>query len=112
MKVVDLKTFLAMPEGTIFAKGQPWYFCELSIKGESVGENDCWSLDPCWVAADDSEDAITRLRAMLEDGASFPMQDAWTRFGGLDAQDVFLIFEPDDLERLRTFIVGAINLAK
>lgn len=39
MKIVDRKTFLALPENTLFSKYHPCYLDEIMIKGETI-END------------------------------------------------------------------------
>lgn len=102
--------FLKLPEGTIYAKGKPWCFGGLCIKFETTGTNDWWSLDPCWVESRDSEEADDRMDAMLENGASYPMQESIDRDGLQDQGDLFLVFERDDLLKLQGFIAGALEL--
>jgi hypothetical protein len=109
MRVVDRKTFLTLPEGTIFCKGVQWAFESLCIKGESLG-NDWLDLDPTWVGAKDGGEASERLDEMLVFGASYPMEEAYGRDGCFDDSDVFLVFERDDLVKLREHLDRAINL--
>ena len=40
MRIVNLKTFLAMPAGTLFAKFEPHVFGDLCIKEDSIGLRD------------------------------------------------------------------------
>jgi hypothetical protein len=39
MKIVNLKTFRALPPNTVFAKYEPFVFSELEIKGETWGSD-------------------------------------------------------------------------
>jgi hypothetical protein len=110
MRIYRRKEFLELPEGTIYAKGEPWCFGPLEIKHDTTDYGDWWSLDPCWIEANDSSEAVDRLDQMLEHGASYPMQDAISRDGLHEADALFLVFEKDDLMRLRGMIDKAMNL--
>jgi hypothetical protein len=108
MRVVNRKTFLTLPAGTIYCKGVQWAFDGLCIKDDSL-ENDWIYLDPAWAAARDSGEATDLLEKSLETGASFAGEDAFGRDGCFDDKDVFLIFEADDLKALRVHIDRAIS---
>lgn len=111
MKIVDRKTFLDLPEGTIFASGKRWVFGGLCVKGESLifdTGNDYTFNDPHWVDADDSGEAIDRLEEMLQNGVSYPMEDAYGRDGCFESEEIYMIFETDDLVKLRSYIDTAI----
>lgn len=108
MKIYRRKEFLDLPEGTIYAKGKRWYFDGLRIKGESY-PNDWRYLDPMWIDAQDSGEAFERLEEMLETGASYPMEEATSRDGLFDGEDIFLVAERADLEKLRAMIDTALN---
>lgn len=54
MRVLDRKSFLACPAGTIYAKGVPWAFQSLCIKGDSLESNDWCELDPTWIDEGDN----------------------------------------------------------
>jgi hypothetical protein len=111
MRIYRRKEFLRLPEGTVYAKGKPWYFGALSIKHDTTDYGDWWSLDPCWISANDSSEAVDRLEAMLEEGASHPMEDSIGRDGLIQEEDaLFLVFEKDDLLKLREMIDKAISL--
>jgi hypothetical protein len=103
MRVVDRKTFLGLPEGTFYCKGERWCFDDMCLKGESLS-NDWFYLSFNWIESDDSGMAFDRLEDMAANGASYPMEDAWTRDGCFDDDALFLVFERDDLERLRGLI--------
>jgi hypothetical protein len=57
-----------------------------------------------------STEAADRLDEMLERGASFPMEDAVSRDGLHEEDALFLVFEKDDLLKLRDMIDKAISL--
>lgn len=109
MKIVDRKTFLAMPAGTIYCKGVPWAFDGITIKGSSL-TNDWSYLDMAWPSAFDSGEASQILDSSLQDGTSFPCEDAFGRDGCFDDEAVFLIFEKEDLKALRGRIDDALDL--
>jgi hypothetical protein len=111
MKIVDRAAFLDLPEGTVYAKGEPWAFGSLSIKGESVANRDWWYLDPCWVEAEDSNQAFDRLDEMRTTGASYPMESAVSRDGLFDQDAIFMVFERDDLLKLKDMVDTAIAAA-
>lgn len=99
MKVVDRKTFLTLPAGTVFCRGGKWHFGELSVKGDSLSND--WSYwSPGWIDVDDWGDAIPKFEEMLETGSSHPGNTAEGRDGRFDDADLFLVFEKADLEFL------------
>jgi hypothetical protein len=108
MRVVNRKTFLTLPAGTIYCKGVPWAFDGLCIKGDSL-ENDWIYLDPAWPSAHDSGEATALLDQSLEAGSSFPCEESYGRDGCFDDKDVFLIFEKPDLEAFRSHIDVALQ---
>ena len=114
MKILSRESFLKLPEGTIFAKGEPWFFGNLSIKGDSMyfdsGGNDFIYLDPHWVDAHDSGEAMARLDEMLATGCSYPMEDAFGRDGCFEDDAVFMVFEREDLTKLKRYIESALVL--
>ena len=108
MKVVNLKTFRGLPEGTIFCKGKPWYFENLSIKGETLS-HDFVYLDPSWAEGEDSGDALSKMEISLENGSSFEGQRSYGRDGSFDNDAIFLIYEDVDLHRLKSAIETALK---
>lgn len=111
MRVVDRKTFLALPAGTIYCKGVRYLFDGTRIKGESL-TNDWFYLDMAWPSASSFDEATTAIYQSLRSGNSFPCQDLLERDGLFDDDAVFLIFERDDLLALRSRIDAALSLAE
>lgn len=109
MRIVNRKTFLELPAGTVYCKGVRWAFDGLSIKGDSL-ENDWFYLDPAWASAHDSGEAIEILERSLEIGISFACEDAESRDGRFDDDAVFMIFEKIDLVTLSHHINAALSL--
>lgn len=111
MRVLNRKAFLMLPIGTAFCKGKEWFFEGLAFKDETIvaGEHGDWyEADPAWVDGEDSGECIDRLIEMLATGASYPMQNSICRDGLFEPDDVFLIFEREDLLKLRTRIDAAL----
>lgn len=109
MRIVNRKTFLAMPEGTLFGKYTPCSVDgELAIKGETSG-NDFWQQGFVGWFADghDSGDYLDTL-ILLENGGSaaldFNCQD---RDGLFDADQLFAVFEPEDMRALILRLIAA-----
>lgn len=111
MRIYRRAEFLALPPGTIYAKGKPWFFESLSIKGDTW-TNDWLQLSPMWIEAHDDGEQVERLNAMLEEGASFPMQESYGRDGCFDDEEIFLVPEKADLEKLRAIVDAALAVAK
>lgn len=109
MRVYDRKGFLALPEGVLFCKGQPWAFDTLMVKGETLPTNDFTYLDLCSIEAFDTGEWTERLENSLQNGTSYPMEGAYGRDGTFSETDVFLVFEPNDLRKLIAFAEAAIN---
>lgn len=109
MRVVNRKTFLSLPVGTIYCKGFEWTFESLCVKGETLEFNDWFLLDPSWID-EDSSTCFESLGEMLERGTSRPMQDTICRDGCYDDGAIFLVFEKADLHKLREMIDTAIAL--
>ena len=111
MRIYRRSEFLSLPVGTIYAKGTPWAFHGFSVKGETWG-NDWLELSPMWIEAHDDEEQHERLEAMLEQGASYPMQESYGRDGCFDDEEIFLVPEKEDLEKLRAMVEAALATAK
>lgn len=107
MRIVDRKTFLAMPAGTLFAKFDPHVFGELQIKADTCG-NDfvCNGLMPYWWEdCQDSGDALSIIDRMMEGESSPPLDyDSYGRDGLFDADQLFAVFEPADVRALMTHL--------
>lgn len=109
MKIVDRKTFLAMPAGTVFAKYQPCYFEGLEIKGDSLSNDYCFQQIVDALEVHDSGEFGDKLFESQEKGTSVPMDFyCQGRDGGFDDMQLFAVFEKQDvealIERLRTAV--------
>lgn len=108
MKIVSRKEFLTLPEGTLFSKCKPVVFYGFSVRGNSENyENDFLYRDLITYEASDSNEFAQRFDEMLEDHASYPIEDAYGRDGCFNDEDLFLIYEADDLDELAAVIKKA-----
>lgn len=113
MRVYSRAEFLKLPEGTLFAKGKPWYWESLHVKGETWAHwNDFLLRDLQWIESPSSIDASHAMDRMLENGTSAPMETAYGRDGCFDDKDLFLVYEPADLDALSEIIAEAKEAAK
>lgn len=101
MKIVDRKTFLAMPEETVFAKyATLGNIGEVCIKG-GTWKNDFW-YQPLANSADvnDTGEFIDTMCA-AENGTPFKLDlDCQSRDGLFDADQRFVVWEPEDVKQL------------
>lgn len=102
MRIVNLKTFLELPAGTVFQKYQPCCTGELELKGDNVGSRDfCTSSMTGTTAVDcPSSDAFTEAveRAYAED---VPLvQEIWMRDGMFEDDQMFMVWHEHDLYQL------------
>lgn len=113
MRIVSRAEFMKLPAGTLFAKGKPMYFGSLCVKGDSL-ESDWIDRQLVWFeehgSTGDEFDQGHRWDEMVENGASFPMHTGYGRDGCFDNEDLFLIYERDDLLELRSVIDAALAL--
>ncbi|EKF43300.1 hypothetical protein NA8A_04693 [Nitratireductor indicus C115] len=116
MRVYSRRAFLLLPEGVLFCKGVKWAFGELLVKGETLRlkedyPGDFFYRNLCDIQSFDGGEWFGRLEAMLDDNASFPIQECYQRDGCFNEEDVFLVFELDDLRCLRELIDKALDLS-
>lgn len=107
MKLYTKPEFLKLPEGTLYCKGKPWHFHEICVKADSLGTDDFVSLSLNYIESFDCGEANSRLQEMLDAGASYPLQESFGRDGMFDKDDLFLVFERSDLDRLTEFVEAA-----
>lgn len=121
MKIVNRSEFLALPQGTFYAKvsrerGAVGLYGDLEVKGETWS-NDWWATQVVAIDTGDQRGRdvldclIEREDEMRETGASYPINSAAGRDGSFDADQLFLVFETDDLVQLRGWIDQAIVAA-
>ena len=121
MKYVDRKTFLGLPAGVFYARvdlrpNAVGIYDNLEVKGETLPSGrDFWSTAIVGLATPDddirctTEILLEQERAMRTSGASFPMNDTIVRYGLYDEDQIFMIFELDDLRRLRDLVDAALS---
>lgn len=108
MRIVNRQEFLAMPAGTVFYKYEPCVFEDLQIKAESIGDIDFFYQEiTSAIECNDSGEFFDLLNKAKEDGISLPMDFyCGSRDGLFDQDQLFAVFEPDDvrglIERLET----------
>ena len=99
MRIVDRKTFLTLPSGTVYQKYEPCIFSGLAIKRDSL-ENDWFltSLDDASFQNEwDSGDHFD-LCAVAESGENVPLDyDIEQRDGCFDDSDLFAVWTKDDV---------------
>lgn len=106
MKIVDRKTFLAMPSDTVYAKYQPCVFEELSIKSDTIYDGERaidWFYQPIVDAVDafDSREWYAFLELSRETGASISMNfEIEDRDGEFDQDQLFAVLEKQDVKAL------------
>ena len=111
MRVYRRAEFLKLPPGTLFCRGKPWAWEELSVKGENTGK-DFTMRGLQWIEDESSADATETLDRMLEEGISAPLQTSYGRDGRFEDGDLFLVYELADLHQLHHIIDAAIGVAK
>lgn len=97
MKIVKLKEFLALPQGTIFAKYEPRTIGELQIKGESLDHDDFYCADFSCIEANDSGELDDRLENMENNGGEYPLQVIEGRDGLYEKDQLFMVYDNNDV---------------
>lgn len=123
MRIVDRKTFLTLPAGTIFAKFDPQpkeenrhHLChgDVCIKGDTVAGVDfvVQELFPWFEGADDSNQWADAMVAMLKGAASPPLDyDCGARDGLFDQEQLFAVWDQEDHRRLIAALQRAFDQA-
>lgn len=105
MRIVDRKTFLAMPAGTIFQKYAPCYFGSIEIKDATSEPNDFYTVcsmdQPYFAAVSDSGEWMLHCDRIATGEASGPLDfEIISRDGLFDDDQLFAIWERADVEAL------------
>ncbi|QLG96598.1 hypothetical protein HZF02_32220 (plasmid) [Pseudomonas yamanorum] len=106
MRIVDRKTFLGMPVGTVFAKydpsiiREPMVKCDsTAVRGEIVDFYYASLTDEVDCSGSIERDAI--MYAAEEDGVPFALDfNTQCRDGMYDADQLFAVWEREDIEGL------------
>lgn len=117
MKIVDRKTFLAMPAGTVYSKAdQPYAWEEMRVKADTAfvtGTGDWFELCLNDIEADGSDQLFDRWEDMMRNGASYPLDlESIGRDGLYEAHAIFMIYEKNDLVKLRDLFTKLAEDAK
>ena len=107
MKIVNRTTFLALPAGTLYQKFQPNVTEEqLSIKTHNCGDDDWFHMEISGTMIRE-EKGFPSFQEMREDGTPSPAYFGIGRDGCFDKDQLFLIWEPDDVGRLVQVLVAS-----
>lgn len=100
-----------LPEGTLYCKGKPWHWGELTVKGDSIlsSQGDFWMQSLNTIDSFDCGEWVERQETMLKTGCSYPLDTSIQRDGCFDQDDLFLVYELKDLRLLRYLIDKAID---
>jgi len=115
MRIVDRQTFLAMPEGTVFAKYDPSIIREPMVKCDSIairGELKDFRYVSLTDEVDcsDSQECIDIKEAAVLEGTSFALHfNTQNRDGLFDAGQLFAVWDRDDVEGLISRIQMALT---
>jgi len=99
MKVYNRTDFMKLPNDVIFSKGKKWYFDGLGIKGDTIGSDFIYT-DLISICSHNMDQLDERFTSMLEHGLSYPINDVDGRDGFFDSEDLFLVYEDSDLDRM------------
>lgn len=97
MRIVNKQEFLKLPENTIFSKYSPCQFGDLCIKGESVGTIDFY-YQPISnsVKCNDMGEFVDACDKAEKESVEMDF-DCLTRDGMFDAEQLFAVWEKQDL---------------
>jgi len=112
MKIINRKTFLTMPAGTIYAKFEPCIFGDICIKERSSTITDDWIYQDIIAAIDvhDSNEFGEVLCRAEKTGESIPMDFYCTsRDDCFDAEQLFAVWERQDVESLIERLVKTLH---
>lgn len=109
MKIVDRKTFLQMPAGTVYCQAEmPFSWEGIRIKHDTCHfqtedlAGDWFESTLTDIDADDSDDLYDRWQDMLDNGASYAIDlETICRDGLFMENSIFMVYEREDLEKLR-----------
>ena len=104
-KIVDKKTFLSLPENTLYRECEPCILGDLSIKLDTMGDNDFYVQELDALNVDDDDGMI----AMFEAGdVTFDLEYAG-RNGAYENDQQYLVYEDDDVKQLIARLLECIN---
>lgn len=105
MKLVDRKTFLTLPAGTLYQKYEPSWCEHLEIKINNVNDNDWASLTLDAIALCPGGDP-NEVNEILDSGKPFRMDFSNIgRDGAFEENKIFMIWEKKDIKDLIDILV-------
>jgi hypothetical protein len=114
MRIVDRKTFLAMPAGTLYFKYAPCYFEDFAIKARTVispstGEMiDWWYQDLDSSATPEGVDYIGWVSNQIDAGNAVPLDfNTEDRDGFFDQDQLFAVWDEAEVQALIDRLVAA-----
>lgn len=102
MRILNLKEFRELPEGTVFMKYVPCCFEELSVKGETL-DYDFWDSDIVTDILCSGSDEMIQILAKAEHDSSFSVDldvDIEGRDGCFNEDQLFAVYEQKDIDGL------------
>lgn len=101
MKIVNLKKFRALPNGTVFSKYEPCVFRGLMIKVDICDSDFFYQNLICEIGANDTYDFFDKCNDKMEQGESVDIYfDCTERDGLYDEDQLFAVYEKKDLDGL------------
>jgi len=119
MRIVDRTAFLAMPPLTVYAKYEPCIVGPLMVKGDTCGVlppdgvGD-WTYATFENPINGGSDELFHNFAAMERGSSYPLEtfdDCVGRDGLFDKDQLFVIYERDDLLKMVDLLTRAAAIA-
>ena len=113
MKIVNRKTFLSLPAGTVYQKYEPCWFGDLAIKGETVSGVDwyAWQIGPWFESMNDSGEHFETIQQAEATGEETgPMDfEIEGRDGLFDYDQLFAVWSEADVKGLANRLLSALG---
>jgi len=99
MRIVDLDTFRALPNGTLFMKYEPCCFGNLGVKVETLNGDFLFESITDGIDASGSDEMFDKLFAAEKDSTLSLKMDfnATDRDGLFEADQLFAVYEKEDV---------------
>lgn len=111
MKIINRKTFLTTPIGTLFMKYQRCNFGVLCEKCENCGDNDFWYTSITnTIDADNTGEFVDKLTLAENEGISVELCFDEERDAEFDDGQLFAIYERDDVVTLIARLNDALRI--
>jgi hypothetical protein len=101
MRIVDLKTFMSMPDGTIFAKAKEYLHQALSIKVQSLNGDFLYQSLSMYQYDSKNEDNMCVLYEVENEGRVVEMNyERCARDGLFEEDELFAVLDKEDVVKL------------